>query len=51
MNVRSILVALVVAVLVLAGGARLWHFLSIDRCLDRGGAWIEARSLCVGAAD
>ena len=51
MNVRRILVALVVAVLVLAGGARLWHFLSIDRCLDRGGAWVEAHSLCVGAAD
>lgn len=35
----------------IACGAWLRHRLSLDSCLDRGGAWDGARAVCVGAID
>jgi drug/metabolite transporter (DMT)-like permease len=39
----------VLGIVLLGLGYVLWDYLTVDRCLDRGGKWDAPRSRCIGA--
>lgn len=44
------LIAVLAVPMLFYAGWRFHEAIAIDRCLDAGGAWHDARHLCVGVA-